>query len=125
MTFSILSCFLHIQAVVFKPPDKFVILSGERLADLSRKQHLAARRSKSLYLFRSFHVFCIFNQLYSSPHKIVILSVVEEPRAANRPMLLGACDFFDLFVFSAYSTSCIQPPDKAVILSGAPDRWIP
>ena|ERR1700722_1971511 len=27
MTFSIFSCFLHIQPVVFKPPDKAVILS--------------------------------------------------------------------------------------------------
>jgi hypothetical protein len=56
VTFSICSCFLHIQPVVFKPPDKIVILR--------------------------------------------------------------ACDLFDLFVFSAYSTSCIQAPDKIVILSG-------
>ena len=28
MTFSIFSCFLHIQPVVFKPSDKAVILSG-------------------------------------------------------------------------------------------------
>jgi hypothetical protein len=27
--------------------------------------------------------------------------------------------FFDLFVFSAYPTSCISSPDKAVILSEA------
>ena len=38
-----------------------------------------------------------------------------------------ACDFFDRFVFSAYPTTCIssfQPPDKAVILSGALRRSI-
>jgi hypothetical protein len=35
--------------------------------------------------------------------------------------MLRAGDFFDLFVFSAYPTSCIssfQPPDKAVTLKG-------
>jgi hypothetical protein len=48
---SIFSCFLHIQPVVFKPPDKAVILSG--------------------------------------------------------------CDFVDLFVFSAYSTGCIQAPRQS------------
>src|ERR1700759_2462347 len=44
---------------------------------------------------------------FFDPHKIVIL---------------GGCDFFDLFVFSAYSTSCTQAPHKTVILSGAPHR---
>ena len=37
-------------------------------------------------------------------------------------VVLRACDFFDLFVFSAYSTSCIQAPRQIVILSGAPHR---
>ena len=30
-----------------------------------------------------------------------------------------ACDFFDLSVFSAYSSSCVQSPHKAVIQSAA------
>jgi hypothetical protein len=35
-----------------------------------------------------------------------------------------ACDFFDLFLFSAYPTSCISSLDKAVILSEALRRSI-
>src|ERR1700722_17784721 len=35
-----------------------------------------------------------------------------------------ACDFFDLFVFSAYSTSCMQAPRQIVILSGAHHRLV-
>jgi hypothetical protein len=38
---------------------------------------------------------------------------------------LRACDFFDLFVFSAYPNHLyFKPPDKNVILSGAPHRSI-
>jgi hypothetical protein len=37
---------------------------------------------------------------------------------------LGACHFFDLFVFSAYPTSCISPTRQAVILSEAPHRFV-
>jgi hypothetical protein len=44
-------------------------------------------------------------------------------RALKR--LHAACDFFDLFVFSAYPISCIfKPPDKIVILSAALRRSI-
>jgi hypothetical protein len=39
-------------------------------------------------------------------------------------VILRACDFFDLFVFSAYPISCFKPPDKAVILSEALRRSI-
>jgi hypothetical protein len=39
-------------------------------------------------------------------------------------VILRACDFFDLHVFSAYPTSCISTPDKAVILSEALRRSI-
>ena len=62
MTFSIFSCFLHIQSAVFQ-----------------------------------------------APHKAVILR---------------ACDFFDLFVFSSYPTGYISTPHKAVILSEALRRSI-
>ena len=47
MTFSIFSCFLHIQPVVFKPPDKAVILSGAPHR-LSRDTALGGAESKDL-----------------------------------------------------------------------------
>ena len=31
----------------------------------------------------------------------------------DKAVILRACDFFDLFVFSAYSTSCIQSPRQS------------
>jgi hypothetical protein len=43
-------------------------------------------------------------------------------------VILRACDFFDLVVFSAYPASCFKPPDKAVILSviwaWGPPKWM-
>jgi hypothetical protein len=38
---------------------------------------------------------------------------------ADPSAALGACDFFDLFVFSADQLVVFKPAGKAVILSGA------
>jgi hypothetical protein len=38
------------------------------------------------------------------------------PQNFHKTVILRACDFFDLFVVSAYATSCISTPDKIVIL---------
>jgi hypothetical protein len=43
---------------------------------------------------------------------------------SDKAVILRACDFFDLFVFSAHPTSCISSPDKYVILSEALRRSI-
>ena len=48
-------------------------------------------------------------------------------QAPDKAVIPRACTDFDRFVFSAYPTTCIssfQPPDKAVILSGALRRSI-
>jgi hypothetical protein len=38
---------------------------------------------------------------------------------ANRIVISRACDFFDLFLFSAFNQLYFKPPNKAVILSEA------
>jgi hypothetical protein len=156
---SILSCFLHTQPVVFKPPDNFVILSGAPHR-LSRDTALGARSRRACHFFDPF-VFSAYSisriqaprqirhpersasqihrvnstwrrgveepviisillcflhiqpVVFKPPDKFVILSGA--PHRLSRDTALGArsrriCDFFDPFVFSAYSTSCIQAP---------------
>jgi hypothetical protein len=62
----------------------------------------------------------------NSPRGVILHIQPAVLQAPDKAVILRAGDFrsFDLFVFSAYPTSCIATPDKAVILSEALRRSI-
>jgi hypothetical protein len=84
---------------------------------MSRRQFFD---SNSYYAFRA-----LGKLFVTKGHDRVALTCLDVSRQnSHKNVILRACDFFDLLVFTAYPTSCISTPDKAVILSEALRRFI-